>query len=71
MNERYVREDHPGLVGLVNNGSNLWKKMWNIKSEVEPKLLWIIGKGNVDIIMDRWLDMALLSLDARSFFIPI
>lgn len=65
MHERDVRDDHPTSVGLVNNATNLWKRMWNITNEVEPFLFWIIGKGNMDICLDRWLKEDLPILDAR------
>lgn len=64
MHERNVRDDHPTSVGLDNNATNLWKRMWNIKDDVEDKLRWIIRKGDVDIALDKWKVDA-LPLDAR------
>lgn len=37
MHKRYVQNDHPSTVGLTNNASNQWKRMWHVRDKVERK----------------------------------
>lgn len=56
MSDRYVKYDHPSNVSLANNASNIWKRIWTVRDDAEAKIRWLIGKGDIDISLDRWLD---------------
>lgn len=56
MHNRYCRGEHLTNVALVNNSTNVWKRIWKIRHEVEPYLHWIIGKRDIDVSLDGWMD---------------
>lgn len=39
--------------------------MWSIRTEVESHHYWIIGRGDVDICLDKWLNTDLPILNER------
>lgn len=66
MHARYCKNDHSGIVPLLNNAANVWKKMHSRKSEVEPTLKWTVGQGNIDACLDWWLDLDLSHTNAST-----
>lgn len=73
MMDRYCRGYHPISVPLANNATSVWKRMRDIRNEVEPHLKWIIGRGDIDSCLDRWFSIRLPMLPERvsvnNFFI--
>lgn len=55
MMAKYCRGHHPTNVPLINNATSVWKRMLAVRDEVEPQLLWIVGRGDNDTSFDRWL----------------
>lgn len=66
MFSRYIRDSHPATIPLAPNASNIWKKMWLIRDEVEQHLRWIINKGKVDVFLDKWLDTEVQMMTDRA-----
>lgn len=65
MLNRYCKDIHPAIAPLSNNATNVWKRMWHIRDNVEPYLHWIIGRGDIDISLDKWMDINLPLLNER------
>lgn len=65
MLNRYSKGVHPAIVPLSDNSTNVWKMMWHIRNDAEPYLHWIFGRGDIDICLDKWMDINLPTLNKR------
>lgn len=66
MFNRYCKGIHPAIVPVSNNSTNVWKRVWHIRNDVEPYIHhWIIGRGDIDICLNKRLDINLPMLSER------
>ncbi|XP_060185534.1 uncharacterized protein LOC132614994 [Lycium barbarum] len=51
---KYCKRSHPVAQKWGNGQSNVWRRLMDIKSKVEPHIFWKIGKGDVSFWWDNW-----------------
>lgn len=68
MIAKYCRQLHPLQAQTSKSDSRAWKRMLKFREIVEKKLLWVVGTGNLQAQLDKWLDA---DLDSNSCTQPV
>lgn len=64
MHLRYCRGQHHTQVALVTNSSIIWRMM-SVRQEAEQYLQWVVGRGDIDVSLDKWLEIEMPLLRER------
>lgn len=61
MSNKYCKKQH-SLLAESKGASHVWKKMVEVKEEVEHNIWWQIGSGEVSFWFDNWTKQGALYL---------
>ncbi|KAL0926716.1 hypothetical protein M5K25_002960 [Dendrobium thyrsiflorum] len=56
MKNKYCPDSHPSMGFYKQGNSRIWKRLCDIKWQMEPHISWELGVGNVFFWQDKWLN---------------
>lgn len=61
MYAKYCPNKHP-RDQYASKSSRVWKRLQTVKEITEQHIRWIIGKGEIDVRKDIWLDVPVIHM---------